>query len=127
MTARDVASRRLLRRQFPPQYVEVVEPVDGLDRNPGDVVRVTSIEGVGPSGSFERPMFIEETTFDANTRRVTHRCRDLTDIIEGFGLWAPGSVDTWDAATEEEQDQFVFWADDNDLIPTEMVLGQEWR
>ena len=71
-------------------------------------------------------MFIEESVYDPNSRRVTHRCRDLTDIIEGFGLWA--SLDlTWDTATEEQQDEFVFWANDDDLIPTELVPGQEWR
>lgn len=126
MTARDVASRRLLRRQFPPQYVQVVEPVDGLDRNPGDIVRVTSIEGPG-TGYDLAPMFIEETTFDPNSRRVTHRCRSLTDILEGFGEWATDGVDTWDAATEEQQEELVFWANDDDLIPTEMAPGQEWR
>lgn len=126
MTARDVASRRLLRRQFPPQYVEVVEPVDGLDRDPGDIVRVTSIEGPG-SGYDLAPMFIEETTFDPNTRRVTHRCRSLTDILDGFGEWATDGVDDWDTATDEEQETLVFWANDDDLIPTELAPGQEWR
>jgi hypothetical protein len=126
MTARDVASRRLLRRQFPPAYFPVVETIDGLDRDPGDVIRITSIEGPG-DGCVERPMFIEESVYDPNSRRVTHRCRDLTDIIEGFGLWALDSVDTYDAATAEEQDELVFWANDDDLIPTAMVPGQEWR
>lgn len=126
MTARDVASRRLLRRQFPPAYANIVETLDGLDRNPGDIVRVTSIEGPG-SGYSETPFFIEETTYDATSRRVTHKARDLTAILEGFGDWASDSVDTWDAATEEQQEELVFWANDDDLIPTELAPGQEWR
>ena len=125
MTARDVASRRLLRRQYPPAYVKVVEPLDGLDRDPGDIVRITSIEGPG-TGYDETPVFIKEITFDPNTRRVTHLCRDLTAIISGFGEWA--SIDlTWDTATDEQQEEFAFWANDDDLIPTELAPGQEWR
>jgi hypothetical protein len=125
MTARDVASRRLLRRQYPPAYFPVVESVDGLDRDPGDVIRITSIEGPG-QGCVERPMFIEETTYDPNARRVMHKCRDLSAIIEGFGEWSISDV-TWDTATEQQQEDLVFWANDDDLIPTELAPGQEWR
>jgi hypothetical protein len=131
MTARDVASRRLLRRQYPPSYVQVVEPIDGLDRNPGDIIRVTSIEGPG-TGYSEAPMFIKQTSYDPNTRRVTHLCRTLSDIIEGFGLWASDAVDTYGAATAEEQQTLMFWANDDDLVPLgtspeTYVAGMEWR
>jgi hypothetical protein len=126
MTARDVASRRLLRRQFPPQYVQVVEPIDGLDRDPGDILRITSIEGPG-TGYHETPVFIKETTYNPNTHRNSHLCRVLTDIIEGFGEWAADLDLTWDTATDEQQETLVFWANDDDVIPTELAPGQEWR
>lgn len=127
MTARDVASRRLLRRQYPPAYFPVSEPLDGLDRDPGDMIRITSIEGPG-TGCDERPMFIKETSYEPSARRVTHLCRDLTDIITGqWGEWASASVDTWDAASAAEQDELAWWADDDDTIPSAGAPGTEWR
>jgi hypothetical protein len=132
MTARDVAARRLLRRQYPPAYVNVVEPIDGLDRNPGDIIRITSIEGPG-TGYNESPLFIKETTYDPNTHRNTHLCRDLGPIIEGqWGEWAPDSVVDYESATAEQREEFMFWANDDDLVPVgtspeTFVPGQEWR
>jgi hypothetical protein len=127
LTARDVASRRLLRRRYPPGYFPVVEPIDGIDRNRGDIIKITSIEGPG-TGCDERPMWIRETTYDPNIRRVTHICRDLTDILGSVGEWAAaGGAEFYDDATEDEQESEMFWSDDDDTVPTEGAEGGEWR
>ncbi len=115
ITARDVAQRQLLRRKYPPGYYEVVEPLDGLDRDPGDTIRITSQEGVG-DGSTERAMWIRETSYDHGNRRVTQFCRDLTDILESAALWSPETVTDWDSATEAERTAYAFWSDDDGLV-----------
>lgn len=114
-TARDVAQRRLLRRKYPPAYYPVVEPLDGLDRNPGDVIRINSIEGVG-AGSAQRALWIRETSYDQATRRVTHLCRDLTDIIGTAAFAAGDEVPTYVLGTAEQQAKYVFAADDDGLV-----------
>lgn len=126
-TARDVAARRLLRRKYPPAYYPIVEPLVGLDRDPGDILRVTSQEGVG-SGCTERPMWIKETSFDPKSRRVTHVCRDLTDIIGPAARWADGEL-VYETASAADQAAYAFWADEDGLVPDgdEVAAGMEWR
>jgi hypothetical protein len=128
-TARDVAVRRLIRRRYPPAYVQVVEPLVGLDREPGDILRVTSQEGVGESGMVERPMWIKETSYDPQTRRVTHTCRDLTDVLEGAAAWmAAIGVEDYgdDTQTRWANEDGEITPDDNELVTVQMAAA-EWR
>lgn len=121
-TARDVAARRLLRRQYPPAYYPIVEPLDGLDRDPGDVVKVTSQEGVG-DGCDERPMWIKETSCNLKTMRVTHLCRDLTDILGTAAFWGPDGLTTYDTEDASDQLDYAFWADEDDLVGAVAAKG----
>lgn len=121
-TARDIAARRLLRRQYPPAYYPIVEPLDGLDRDPGDVVKVTSQEGVG-DGCDERAMWIKETSFNLKTMRVTHLCRDLTDILGTAAFWGPDGLTTYDAEDASDQADYAFWADEDDLVGAVAAKG----
>jgi hypothetical protein len=84
-TARDVAQRRLMRRKYPPAYYPVVASIDGVDIEPGDLIRITSQEGVG-DGSDERPLFVRDWAFNPKTMRTHLYCRDLTDILESNTL-----------------------------------------
>jgi hypothetical protein len=93
-TARDVAQRRLLRRRYPPAYYPVVLPIDGCDVEPGDLIRITSQEGVG-SGSDERPLFVRDWSFDPKTMRTTLYCRDLTDILVDNRLIDESDPNVW--------------------------------
>lgn len=69
VTARDVAQRRLFRRKFPPVYVPVAMPIDGLDHNVGDIVRITSQEGPGPKLD-KAPILIHAQKYDPKTKRT---------------------------------------------------------
>ena len=104
-TARDVAQRRLMRRKYPPAYYPVVLPIDGVDVEPGDLIRITSQEGTG-EGSDERPLFVRDWAFDPKTMRTHLYCRDLTDIIEQNAL-----RETADAAVILLKD-----GDDNEVL-----------
>lgn len=102
-TARDVAQRRLLRRKYPPAYYPVVLPIDGCDVEPGDLITITSQEGVG-TGSDERALFVRDWTFDPKTNRTTLYCRDLTDILESNLLVAEADPDVWLLQEESDPD-----------------------
>jgi hypothetical protein len=115
ITARDVAQRRNLRRKYPPAYYPVVEPLDGLDRNPGDVVRITSQEGVG-DGCTARPMWIKETSYDQASRRVTHTCRDMTDILSTVAYAGADDLPAYLLATAAQRAQYTFATDDAGLV-----------
>lgn len=125
-TARDVAARRLLRRKYPPAYYPVVLPIDGVDRDLGDIIRITSQEGTG-SGSSDRALWVKDWSFDPKTFRTTLRCRDLTDIIAASGAFASGGAGaTYNTSTTDERRTHVFWAAEDGTVPTGGV-GKEWR
>ncbi len=103
-TARDVAQRRLLRRKYPPAYIPVVLPIDGCDVEPGDIITITSQEGVG-SGSDERALFVRDWSFDPKSMRTTLLCRDLTDILVDNRLQLEASPDVWLLQLETNVDE----------------------
>jgi hypothetical protein len=124
-TAQDVAQRRLLRRKYPPAYYPVVLPIDGVDVEPGDLITITSQEGVG-SGSDERPLFVRDWSFDPKSKRTTLYCRDLTDILGAVARWADATTPAYASASTTERETYAFWADDDGIVTTN-VDGKEWR
>jgi len=99
--------------------------IDGIGVEPGDIIRITSQEGVG-SGSEERPLFVRDWAFDPKTMRTSLLCRDLTDILEPRGWAESGGGDDWDGSTDDEQAENAFWAEDDDTVPTDGIPS-EWR
>lgn len=40
----------------------------------------------------------------------------LTGFGQRYGLWAPDTVPTYDSATQEEKDRYMFWCDDSEKL-----------
>jgi hypothetical protein len=102
-TARDVAARRLMRRKYPPAYYPVTLSIDGIGVEPGDIIRITSQEGVG-NGSDERALFVRDWSFDPKTMRTSLLCRDLTDLLVDNILYTEAGTDAFILHSEDSED-----------------------
>jgi hypothetical protein len=126
-TAQDVAQRRLMRRKYPPAYYPVVLPIDGVDKEPGDYIQITSQEGVG-TGSTLRPLFVKEWSFDPKTWRTTLRCQDLTDILGIVAHAGPNSGSTtWDASSTGDRALYLYAASEDGTVPSSGAPAMELR
>lgn len=72
VTAEDVITRRLHRLKYPPAYYPVKTPIDGVDYEPGDIVRIQSQEGLGPrivgQKRIETALQLREASYDPKTK-----------------------------------------------------------
>jgi hypothetical protein len=76
-----IMQRRLQRLQYGTTLIEVTGRIDWLDRDVGDGVLLTSIEGTGASGYVDRPCIILRRKFSIQNRLVTYTLWDVNDLL----------------------------------------------
>ncbi len=85
-----VLKRRLTRLQFGMTIVQIRGTVDLLDYDVGTGIRLTTIEGTGPSGYVDRPFLIMRRRFSFETGIVTYTLWDVADLLLASSL--PGGL-----------------------------------
>ena len=109
-TIADVMARKRGRFQDPRRRVTLALPFSGLAYEPGDVLPVTHLEGIGAEGWTDHDVRVVRHEVDLDAGQVRLDCYDLESLWDLTGLWAPEDCPDRDSATEEQKHLYLFWA-----------------
>lgn len=107
----------LFRYRVTPEYATLT--LDGKDRSiaVGDVLDLETADVIDASGSARvtrwQVIEAEETTPGHSVRFVLQSY----EFVGRFGFWMDTGAPDYDAATDEEKDEGMFWADNDSLMP----------
>jgi hypothetical protein len=109
-TIADVMARKLVRSRDPRRKVKLAVPFSGLSFEPGGVVPLTHIEGIGADGWEGHDVRITRHEVDPTDGVVRLEAYDLESMFSLVGLFAPEDAPDWDDATEEERALYLYFA-----------------
>lgn len=106
--AEEVARRRLTRNKVPPRIAEFTTTLIGLNTDIGDYIGVTHIDGIGPNGWENQPIYVTRHVFDTDKFTVTLEGYDVSRIVASSAVLGDESTmaATWLAASGEERGLF---------------------
>lgn len=111
--AADVAQRRLLLTKEPPRTVVFMVGLRGMSVELGDIVLLTTAQGIGPTGWTDRPIFV--TRHELNPDKLTVRLEgfDVDRIYSGAYVLGDEAVlpAAWTSATTAQK-RYGFLADE---------------
>lgn len=104
--AADVAQRRVLRMKIPPRVAAFDTNLGGLSTELGDVIRLSHLEGIGPTGWVDQPLFVLRHVLQPDTLRVNLEALDVGELFAGTFLLGDEAVlaASWPAATTAQRE-----------------------
>lgn len=107
--ADDVAQRRLLWAKEPPKVVTWrTDLTQGLTTELGDLAGVTHVEGLGPNGWTDNPVWVCRHELDPDTMSVTIEAYDVDRLFAASAIFGNESVlpGTWGGASVADREYF---------------------
>jgi hypothetical protein len=99
-----------------------------MTATPAQMVRATRDRA--PGGPYaERPLRLARISKALSPPGISATLLDRPDAVEVYPrarAWAPDTVDTWAAASQEQRDDNAFWHDDNDEVTTGVPDHSRW-